>query len=252
MFKFISKTFIFMMAFFMTNQTSAYQAIIFDCDGVLVDSEYLKYCSWHAVLATAHTDLTEEAYMPLVGLSTAYIAKTLIDKYQLSFSLDTLIQLKNEHYQLLQKQGVPILHDGLQALHQAIKLRKTHKIKLGLASSAAKVEIMENIRQLGVRAEDFDVILSGESDLAEYNDPEGVNKPKPYIYLHCAKLLGVQPNKCIVFEDTNAGVVAASSAGMDVIAVPNRFTIGQNFSRAMKISCFNDIDIEALVTPQQK
>ena len=78
-------------------------------------------------------------------------------------------------------------------------------------------------------------------------DLEGKNKPKPYIYLEAAQRLHVSPQHCLVFEDTEAGVMAASSAGMITIAVPNRFTSSQDFSRATKQITYEELPLLDLV-----
>ena len=66
----------------------------------------------------------------------------------------------------------------------------------------------------------------------DYSDPEGVNKPKPYIYLHAAKLLGVSPEGCVVIEDSPPGIAAGVSAGCFTIAVPNDCSRHQDLSEA--------------------
>jgi beta-phosphoglucomutase-like phosphatase (HAD superfamily) len=71
--------------------------------------------------------------------------------------------------------------------------------------------------------------------------------PKPYIYQLAAQNLGIDPRECIVFEDSNAGVEAAFTAGIDVIAVPNEFTKNQDFSHAVRVTKFNDVDINTLL-----
>ena len=81
----------------------------------------------------------------------------------------------------------------------------------------------------------FDLIISGTDDLNDYQDVTGKNKPKPYIYLEASKRLNIPPERCLVFEDTEAGVEAASTAGMVTIAIPNWLTAWQDFSKANKI-----------------
>jgi len=108
-------------------------------------------------------------------------------------------------------------------------------------------EIYENLAQIGVSKEAFDAILSGKDDLTHIQDPEGTNKPKPYIYQLAADRLAVKPQECLVFEDTSAGVISAADAGMDVIAVPNEFTKEHDFSRALYMTTFKDPRLEKLL-----
>jgi beta-phosphoglucomutase-like phosphatase (HAD superfamily) len=91
----------------------------------------------------------------------------------------------------------------------------------------------------------FDLILSGHDDLKDYFDSEGTNKPKPYIYLHTAKLLGIAPSQCVVIEDSSSGVSAAVDAGCFTIAIPNAFTKQQDLSRVhLRIQSLDKMDIE--------
>lgn len=71
--------------------------------------------------------------------------------------------------------------------------------------------------------ETFDVIVS-VADLAEYTDLEGINKPKPYIYLQTAKLLGLHPEQCAAIEDSRTGISSAVNAGCISVAVRNAYT----------------------------
>lgn len=113
---------------------------------------------------------------------------------------------------------------------------------------------MINLRNLEIEKY-FDLVLSGHDDLDEYKhkDPEGVNKPKPYIYLHAAKLLGVKPYECVVIEDSQSGVVAAENAGCIAVAVPNSFTKNQDLSHAhLKIESFANISVSDFFHMVQK
>ena len=115
-----------------------------------------------------------------------------------------------------------------------------------MASSDGRTEILQNLTPIGVDPNNFDAILSGHDDLKDIVDPEGTSKPKPYIYQRTSKKLNVEPQECVVFEDSSAGVNAASSAGMSVMAIPNSYTKNQDFSGAVNITTFSNIDINTL------
>lgn len=74
--------------------------------------------------------------------------------------------------------------------------------------------------------------MSGKDDLQDYKDPEGINKPKPYIYIETAKRLGLKPTECIAIEDSHPGVMSSYSAGCITVAVPNSFSIYHDFSKS--------------------
>jgi len=209
------------------------RAVIFDCDGVLVDTEHLKFLSWRDALAAYGEPFTMEEYMPLVGYTAPHILRA-IEHARARHIDEAVLPLRVEIYRELQEQGVPPRPKIVELARTLAAQKATLGIKLAVASSAPKSEILANLRQIGV--EDlFDAIVSGSNDLGAYVDPEGTNKPKPYIYIETAKRLGVPPDACLVFEDTKAGVQAAADAGMVVIATPNELTQEQDFSRANAI-----------------
>lgn len=214
------------------------EAVIFDCDGVLVDTEYLKFLAWKEAFEAIGISFTIEEYMPVIGHSSKNILCMLKEMKKMELS-EEVIEVKNARYRMLQKRGVPAI-DGMVSFARSLADRKQDLgIKLGLASSAPKEEILQNLEQIGLQ-HSFDLVISGSDDLDAYHDPEGKNKPKPYIYLEAAKRLKVDPCKCLVFEDTSAGVEAAALAGMIVIAVPNQFTIHQDFSKAKAVKYVSD------------
>jgi len=209
------------------------QAIIFDCDGILVDTEYLKFLAWQEALASQAIEFSVEEYMPLVGHSSKNILQMIQHSKKIKIS-DEIIGLKNARYKALQKLGVP----AIQAMVDFARHLSANKSKLGLvlglASSAPKEEILTNLQQIGLENA-FDLVISGSDDLDDYVDAEGKNKPKPYIYIETAKRLNILPEFCLVFEDTTAGVDAAADAGMVPIAVPNQFTLNHDFSKALHV-----------------
>jgi beta-phosphoglucomutase len=207
------------------------EAVIFDCDGVLVDTEYLKFLAWQEALARDGISFTIEDYKPLVGHSSKNIAKMIQEQKDVPVTSE-LIELKNAIYKRLQRQGVTPIEEAVLGCHALSERRQELGIKLGLASSAPREEILQNLSQIGLQ-DAFDVIVSGSDDLDAYIDSEGTNKPKPYIYIEAAKQLGVLPSQCLVFEDTAAGIEAAAGAGMIPIALPNQFTQEQDFSKAV-------------------
>ncbi|MBJ7449502.1 MAG: HAD family phosphatase [Parachlamydiales bacterium] len=199
----------------------------------MVDTEHLKFLSWQEALATQNIEFTIEEYMPLVGHSSINILKMIEQSKGLQLS-NEIIDIKNAIYIELQKQGVDPIQPMVDFARSLSKNKQQLGIKLGLASSANQDEILINLKQIGLENA-FDLIISGTDDLDDYTDAEGKNKPKPYIYIESAKRLGTRPCSCLVFEDTQAGVSAAADAGMYVIAVPNLFTINQDFTKATKV-----------------
>lgn len=216
-----------------TPYSHGIEAVIFDCDGVLVDTEYLKFLAWQEALATKNIPFTLEEYRPLVGHSSKNILSMLMKIKGIEIP-EEVIDLKNAKYHHLQKQGVAPIPEMVALVHRFAQAKQKLGIKLGLASSASTSEILQNLQQIGLEKA-FDLIISGSDDLDSYRDPEGKNKPKPYIYIEAAKRLNVSASKCLVFEDTQAGIDAAADAGMMTLAVPNAFTVNQDFTKATTI-----------------
>ncbi len=211
------------------------EAIIFDCDGVLVNSEHLKYRAWRDALKKYGINFTLQDYLPLVGQTSRNILKE-IKKYKESDIKNDLdiIQEKNKLYQIQQKNGISAILPAVNVVKELSKQKNILNFKLGLASSAPLDEININLNQIGL-SNAFDKVISGHDHLQDIQDLDGVNKPKPYIYTRLAEWLNVDPKKCLVFEDTAAGVEAAYKANMTVIAIPNEYTMKQDFKDAHQV-----------------
>ena len=219
------------------------KAIIFDCDGTLVDSEGAHLLAWQQTLHNRGHVLTPEQCSLCAGKPGPEIAK-LISENIGYLCADELLAEKNACYHKLQEQGLPSIEETIYFLKRLADEKERLGLKLGVASAAIKSAILSNLRHLGIE-ELFDVILSGHDDLKDYVDPNGVNKPKPYIYLHAMKKLGVFPAQCVVIEDSFTGVRAAVSAGCLTIAVPNIHTRDQDLSNAhLRIDSFSGVSLE--------
>ena len=214
---------------------------IFDCDGVLIDSEYAKFLAWQHTLQEYNLTYSLDEYLPVVGYSSIYIKKNIENLRSVKLP-ESFIETKNRWYKMLQSKGLPQFKETVAFVKCLGSLKESYPILIALVSSPCHEEIDHNIRSMGLD-QVFDTVVSGEDDLMNYQDNEGTNKPKPYIYLEAAKRLGITDyNSCIVFEDTNAGVQAATSAGMKVIAIPNSFTRNHDFSHALvTINALSDL-----------
>ncbi|MES2274363.1 MAG: HAD family phosphatase [Chlamydiota bacterium] len=219
------------------------KAIIFDCDGTLVDSEESHFFAWRQAVQNWGGNLTPEEYLSYVGKSGTTIAHQLAEKIGRNCA-DELFAQKREYFLEYLHKGLLPIKDTVEFVYRLLEEKEKLGIKLAIASATVKPEIIKNLESLGLK-DAFDVVLSGHEDLNDYHDPEGVNKPKPYIYLHAAKLLGVSPAECIVIEDSMTGVISGHSAGCITIAIPNRFTEMQDLSAAtIKIDSLSGISID--------
>lgn len=219
------------------------KAVIFDCDGTLVDSEYAHYQAWQYALQQQGSDLSLDDYYFFVGKSVEANAQLLAQRIGKDCAQE-LLQDKCAYYHKLQNAGLPSIEATVEFVHRLAAEKENLGLKLGVASAARKEEIMSNLKHLKIDHY-FDIVVSGKEDLDQYDDPEGTNKPKPYIYLHISKLWGLLPEDCVVIEDSDSGVRAGADAGCFTIAVPNIFTERQDLSRAnLIIKSFAGINIE--------
>lgn len=218
------------------------KAICFDCDGTIVDSENAHYRAWKHAMQRQGGDLSLEEYYTYVGSPTESIALRLSKRLERDCA-DEIFKDKCQYFFDLLLKGIPPIQPTLDFILRLAKKREDQGFKLGLASAAKKEEIILHLNHLGI-SELFDIIISGPDDLHEYQDPEGTNKPKPYIYLHAAKKLNIAASECIVIEDSCTGVRAGIDAGCFTIAIPNSYSRCQDFSLAhMRIETFAGIDV---------
>lgn len=230
------------------------KAIIFDCDGTLIDNIPSFQYAWQKILVSRNHYYSLDDHFMCVGHASPDIVKAFAARLNISSTDDLLLECKKHYHEHLKTCLKPIQHTVDFALN-LVKEKERLGIKLAVASAGKKKEIMESLAFVGLDKA-FDVIVSGQDDLQGYHDPEGVNKPKPYIYLHAAKMLGADPSSCIAIEDTHAGSTAAVKAGCFTIAVPNSSTVFEDFSHTdLILKSFEDMTYNkllALVQEKQK
>ncbi len=230
------------------TQHSNVKAIIFDCDGTLIDTEEVVYEAWRYAFQRQGYELAKEEYQLLMnehllaGLPTAGAVFAELGAELIGYNCaGELLSDMSVYCDISRAKGFPPIESTLNFLHQLAKEKEVLGLKIGLASGSRKHQILCHLRHLEIE-DYFDVILSGYDDLDDYIDAEGTNKPKPYIYLHAAKMLGLAPEQCIAIEDSQTGVASAVGAGCITVAVPNAFTVQHDLSRAaLKMESFNGV-----------
>jgi HAD superfamily hydrolase (TIGR01509 family) len=209
--------------------------VIFDMDGVLIDSEprhydsTIKYLNGELGLA-----YNQEENREFLGRSDEYMFRVLQQRYQLSFSVREMIERRRDIYLDLLVGNV-VLVPGVSAL---IKNLHDDGYCLGLASSSLEKIIDVVIAEGGVKKY-FSVVQSGEH-LANC-------KPHPEIFLVTAGKMGLAPELCAVIEDTAVGIQAARVAGMMTVAYDAPGAPAQDFSAAdIVVRSFTDENIVAI------
>jgi HAD superfamily hydrolase (TIGR01509 family) len=193
------------------------EAVIFDMDGVLVDSEPLQYEAYRRVFAD-HGAVVERDEFIRLWVGRGSVLHEHIERHGLRVSVEEVRRSKKTVYDELVREKLK-LRPGLLGL-----LRRLHRQLLTALASSAHPDSVSVVLEKFKLTEYFDAILTG-------GDVEH-NKPHPEIYLKAAERLGVAPEQCLALEDSTAGVTSAKAAGMRVIALPHEYTRGQDFSRA--------------------
>ncbi len=217
------------------------RGIIFDLDGTLIDSEESHFLAWQRTLKDYNYDFSYESYLSHhSGQTVSTIAK--FNSQILCCNSKDLFAQKSLYYNK-DKKIVPIV----PTINFIRKLYEEKKLKLVIASASPKIEILNCLTYLNI-IHYFDFVLSGEDDLKGYSDPEGTNKPKPYIYQEAFQLLGMTPSCCVIVEDSFIGVSAGYASGCFTVAIPNRFTQHHDFSHAnLVLTTFSDLTPQVFV-----
>ena len=186
------------------------KAILFDMDGVLVDSETpLMRCAIDHLKAKYNIDVKFEDFADFVGKGEDAAIGGVVEKNGGTY----LPQMKDECYEIYIQLAETIV-EGAPGMRELLpELKKD--FKLAVASSADRRKVDVNIRVLGVDESVFDAVITG-SDITN-------KKPDPEIYLKAAAAVGVAPENCLVVEDAVAGVQAGKAAGCKVAGVAGSF-----------------------------
>ncbi|MGE0076546.1 MAG: beta-phosphoglucomutase [Bacteroidales bacterium] len=186
-------------------------ACIFDLDGVVVDTAKYHYLAWKRLAKELGFEFTEVHNERLKGVSRMRSLEILLEVGGLSFSMDKMEKMaarKNEWYlEYILKMTPEEILPGAKELLEELRM---HNIKLALGSASKNAPVI--LDRIGITGH-FDKILDGNTVTAA--------KPAPDIFLTAAKALDVDPEFCVVFEDAEAGIDAAVSAGMRCIGIGN-------------------------------
>ncbi|MCC5014829.1 MULTISPECIES: HAD family hydrolase [unclassified Legionella] len=192
-----------------------FNAIIFDFDGVILDSEPIHFEACNYVLKDIGFNLDYEEFKKnYLGLADKTLFPQLLASKRLSLPLDKIDQMidKKQNYftsLIRNKKTLPVINGVAQYIKQAVNAAK----KLAICSGAAQKEILTVLKKLepDIQVSHFNAIVT--ADEVRYG------KPSPEGYLLTAQKLGLLPNQCLVIEDSPHGIRAAKEAGMPVVAL---------------------------------
>ena len=207
------------------------KAVIFDMDGVLVNSEPLHKKAYYNMFKDFKLDVSESLYESFTGKSTYSICEQLCLKFNLSITPYELVNSKRKHFKYIFENDKSFkMIDGA---YELIKEYYKNNLKLVLASSASMSTINKVFEKFDL--DKFFVAKISGADLKQ-------SKPNPEIFLKAAKISGHNKKDCIVIEDSTNGIIAANSAGIFCVGYKSKNSINQNYSLAdLVISNFNQI-----------
>lgn len=195
------------------------KAILFDLDGVLIDSEPLHFEAHKKAAAHYGIDLSLEDYMQF-GVATGddFLYGKMSEKFGVEINKDEISEMKKQHYrEILDEKGK--LMPGISEVLQKF----SPEYELAIVSSGTSDSVEYVLAKFDIRKY-FKAIITGD-------DVRNV-KPFPDVYLKALEKLGISRDECVAIEDSATGIEAAKAAGIRCIAIPNDFTKNQDFSKA--------------------
>ena len=185
--------------------STEYSAHIFDCDGTLTDSMLLHAVAWTRTMSRYDIEFTRERCYSMGGMPTAKIIEILATENGMTLDAVAISEEKEAEFFLAIKQLQPVAYT-VNLVRKFVKAG----VPISVASGSTRPSVDLQLEQIGLHGV-FDIIVTAE-------DTER-HKPEPDVFLKAAQLMGIAPEKCLVYEDSDFGIQAAESAGMGWIDV---------------------------------
>jgi cytidine deaminase len=191
------------------------KAVLFDMDGVLVDSE--EYICKAGILMFREKGLNveEKDFVPFIGMGENRYLGGVAESYGFPFDVEKDKKRTYEIYDKITKGKLK----PLAGVNEFIGKCKEKGLKIAVATSADEVKMRINLREIGIPAETFDATVNGLEVERK--------KPSPDIYLKAAGRLNIDPKYCLVVEDALSGEKAGKAAGCKVLAITTSFSPAQ-------------------------
>ena len=181
-----------------------FKAYLFDCDGTIADSMPLHYVAWKRVLVEWNCEFSEELFYAWGGMPVSEIIDTLNKMYGLHMPVEDVSHQKEAlYFEILPElKAVPEVLEHIEASHG--------RIPFAVVSGSTRDSVTASLKALGILDRFETLVCAGD-----YKN----SKPDPEPFLIAAKRLGVAPADCLVFEDTEMGIQAATAAGMASVKI---------------------------------
>ncbi len=210
------------------------EAVIFDLDGILVDTEHYKFRAWQEAFRTLGVEITwEEFRQEFVVQGSTFVEFLERRNYKEEFIEDDVRPVANHYFLRSIEEEVSAMPGAVEVLG-----RLHEEFVLGLASNSYWLYVDKLLEKFEMR-KFFKAIANG-SEVKNL-------KPHPEVLLLAAERMGVDPEVCVVIEDAPKGIVAAKNARMKGIAIPTEDTETGDFSQAdLVLKSLNDVTIELI------
>ncbi|WP_315066944.1 HAD family phosphatase [uncultured Clostridium sp.] len=207
-------------------------AVIFDMDGVLIDSERISFKCFQEVLKDYDYEMDEKVYLKFIGRNYDGIGKVLKEEYGEDFPFEEIYKKKSKMaLEFTNKNGVKVKPD----VHELIDYLNNKNYKIAVATSTRRERAIELLGEARIK-DKVNYVVCG--DQVEHS------KPNPEIFLKAAKGLDVKPENCMVIEDSDAGITAAHAAKMVGIHVPDMKELEDETKKLAFKICRNLIDVK--------
>jgi len=183
----------------------SFKAYLFDCDGTIVDSMPLHYVAWKRVLSEWNCEFAEDVFYAWGGMPVAEIIATLNARHGLAMPVEDVARRKEAlYFEILPElKAVPEVLEHIEASHG--------QIPFAVVSGSTRDSVTASLNALKIFDRFDTLVCAGDYERS---------KPDPEPFLIAAERLGIAPEDCLVFEDTEMGIQAATAAGMASVKVP--------------------------------
>lgn len=190
------------------------KAVLFDMDGLMVDTESLSTEAFINSAKAQGYNMTKEETLKVLGFTKANIYQFWIDYFQ-GTNVDGK-KLVDDHYEYIENVLYTVGPEKMPYVEELLKYLRENNYKIAVASSSDTADIKNNLEKIKLEKY-IDEIASG----AEVEN----GKPAPDVFLLAAERLGVDAKDCLILEDSKAGIKAGKDSGAMVFMVPDMFTV---------------------------
>ncbi|MDF2884553.1 MAG: haloacid dehalogenase, family protein [Clostridiaceae bacterium] len=182
------------------------KAVIFDMDGVMIDSEPVAFKAFDVLLDGKGLKYTMDFHKTIQGRMEIEVAKRVKEYYKLSESAEEILKLKTQIYYMLIEQNL----EAIEGLFSLLDYVKSKNLKCALVTGTLRKTTEKILNKLNIK-DYFHLVVCG--------DEVKKGKPDPWVYNHAVEKLKINSSECVVLEDSDNGITAAIKAQCNVIAV---------------------------------